>query len=67
MRAALRRRSKQQLEFRYDPSSYALNFDDGCCHSSVGTDKVEMDRFPVLLQSPDIAIRTGKYKRLIKG
>ncbi|KAK8607924.1 hypothetical protein V6N13_023368 [Hibiscus sabdariffa] len=46
MRAALRRRSKQQLEFRYDPSSYALNFDDGCCHSSVGTDKVEMDRFP---------------------
>ncbi|KAL9687774.1 hypothetical protein QQ045_032181 [Rhodiola kirilowii] len=25
-------RGKDQLRFQYDPSSYALNFDDGCCH-----------------------------------
>ncbi|KAK8664762.1 hypothetical protein V6N13_084538 [Hibiscus sabdariffa] len=47
MKAAWRRRSKQRLQFRYDPSSYALNFDDGCCHhSSVGTDSVEAAQFP---------------------
>ncbi|OIW13676.1 hypothetical protein TanjilG_08018 [Lupinus angustifolius] len=23
---------KKQLKFQYDPSSYALNFDDGCSH-----------------------------------
>ncbi|KAK8524439.1 hypothetical protein V6N13_015462 [Hibiscus sabdariffa] len=41
MKAAWRRRSKQQLQFRYDPLSYALNFDDGCCR----TDSVEAARF----------------------
>nr|KYP63023.1 hypothetical protein KK1_017585 [Cajanus cajan] len=25
---------RQRLNFQYDPSSYALNFDDGCCHAS---------------------------------
>ncbi|KAL1289254.1 hypothetical protein HN51_057792 [Arachis hypogaea] len=23
---------KKQIKFQYDPSSYALNFDDGTCH-----------------------------------
>lgn len=34
MRAAVKKsaKNKQQLKFQYDPSSYALNFDDGCCH-----------------------------------
>ncbi|TYH53286.1 hypothetical protein ES332_D09G089300v1 [Gossypium tomentosum] len=27
---------KQQFIFQYDPSSYALNFDDGCCRSYTG-------------------------------
>ncbi|KAG4129299.1 hypothetical protein ERO13_D09G071200v2 [Gossypium hirsutum] len=27
---------KQQCIFQYDPSSYALNFDDGCCRSDTG-------------------------------
>ncbi|GKV18625.1 hypothetical protein SLEP1_g28978 [Rubroshorea leprosula] len=27
---------RKQLKFQYDPSSYALNFDDGCCHMGVG-------------------------------
>lgn len=35
IRAALKRAikngGKQQLRFQYDPYSYALNFDDGCC------------------------------------
>ncbi|CAA2979625.1 Hypothetical predicted protein [Olea europaea subsp. europaea] len=26
---AVKKRSKQQIKFQYDPSSYALNFDDG--------------------------------------
>jgi hypothetical protein len=36
MRAAVKRaavkngNNKQRLKFQYDPSSYALNFDDGC-------------------------------------
>ncbi|GAU31475.1 hypothetical protein TSUD_386390 [Trifolium subterraneum] len=34
MRAAVKRAlkngNKQKLKFQYDPSSYALNFDDGC-------------------------------------
>lgn len=33
MKKALKNGGKQQqLKFQYDPSSYALNFDDGCCH-----------------------------------
>ncbi|KAJ1443860.1 hypothetical protein SESBI_00031 [Sesbania bispinosa] len=36
MRAAVKRAfkngGKKQLKFQYDPSSYALNFDDGCLH-----------------------------------
>ncbi|GAA0183064.1 hypothetical protein LIER_30545 [Lithospermum erythrorhizon] len=30
IREAIKNASKQQLKFQYDPSSYALNFDDGC-------------------------------------
>ncbi|KAK7246563.1 hypothetical protein RIF29_41432 [Crotalaria pallida] len=26
---------KKQLKFQYDPSSYALNFDDGCSHFDI--------------------------------
>ncbi|CAJ2648699.1 hypothetical protein L195_g039381 [Trifolium pratense] len=37
MRAAVKRALKngnnQKLKFQYDPSSYALNFDDGCSYS----------------------------------
>lgn len=25
-------KGKEELTFQYDPSSYALNFDDGCCN-----------------------------------
>ncbi|KAK7327935.1 hypothetical protein VNO77_22028 [Canavalia gladiata] len=32
VKKALKNGGKQQLKFQYDPSSYALNFDDGCCH-----------------------------------
>ncbi|KAK9026851.1 hypothetical protein V6N11_039683 [Hibiscus sabdariffa] len=27
---------KHHFRFHYDPSSYALNFDDGCCRSDSG-------------------------------
>ncbi|OIW04795.1 hypothetical protein TanjilG_16151 [Lupinus angustifolius] len=26
---------KKQIKFQYDPSSYALNFDDGCSHFDI--------------------------------
>ncbi|XVE87978.1 hypothetical protein DITRI_Ditri19aG0031400 [Diplodiscus trichospermus] len=49
MKAALKKagksRSQHHFNFQYDPSSYALNFDDGCCHSGVGTNTMEIGRF----------------------
>jgi len=29
---------KQRFKFQYDPSSYALNFDDGCCNLDASGD-----------------------------
>lgn len=40
---AFRTGSKQQFKFRYDPKSYALNFDDGC-HQQIG--RTETDSQP---------------------
>lgn len=36
VRKALKQKmkKKKQFRFQYDPSSYALNFDDGCCFRS---------------------------------
>jgi len=31
-KAVKRNGGKKQFQFQYDPSSYALNFDDGCCN-----------------------------------
>ncbi|CAJ1961594.1 unnamed protein product [Sphenostylis stenocarpa] len=31
LKKALKNGGKQRLKFQYDPSSYALNFDDGFC------------------------------------
>ena len=45
LKKAVKRRSKQHFKFQYDPSSYALNFDDGCCHSGVGANTMELARF----------------------
>ncbi|XVF25863.1 hypothetical protein REPUB_Repub13aG0250400 [Reevesia pubescens] len=42
---AVKSRSTQQFKFQYDPSSYALNFDDGCSHSGVGVNTIELVRF----------------------
>ena len=36
VKKAVKNAGKQQLKFRYDPSSYALNFDDGGCHFGKG-------------------------------
>nr|DAD20845.1 TPA_asm: hypothetical protein HUJ06_022308 [Nelumbo nucifera] len=33
MKKVIKNDGKQRLAFHYDPSSYALNFDDGCCNS----------------------------------
>ncbi|KAE8728571.1 hypothetical protein F3Y22_tig00004205pilonHSYRG00041 [Hibiscus syriacus] len=45
MRKAVKSRSKRQFKFQYDPSSYALNFDDGYCHSGVGSSAVQLARY----------------------
>ncbi|KAL2341936.1 hypothetical protein Fmac_009876 [Flemingia macrophylla] len=37
VRAALKKALNNGVKannFQYDPSSYALNFDDGCCHAT---------------------------------
>ncbi|XP_059439581.1 uncharacterized protein LOC132172147 [Corylus avellana] len=36
VKKAVKNAGKQQLKFQYDPSSYALNFDDGGCHLGKG-------------------------------
>ncbi|XVF87543.1 hypothetical protein PTKIN_Ptkin18bG0128700 [Pterospermum kingtungense] len=45
LKKALKSSGKQQLKFQYDPSSYALNFDDGCCSSGLGAHTIELVRF----------------------
>lgn len=43
------RGSKQTITFQYDPSSYALNFDDGCSEFREETDAfhpIEARNFP---------------------
>lgn len=40
VKKAVKNGGKQQVNFQYDPSSYALNFDDGCCH--FGREKYEV-------------------------
>ncbi|KAE8720304.1 putative Galactose oxidase/kelch repeat superfamily protein [Hibiscus syriacus] len=45
MRKAVKSRSKRQFKFQYDPSSYALNFDDGYCHSGFGENAIEFAPF----------------------
>lgn len=37
---AVKTGGKQQFKFQYDPSSYALNFDDGCCNYGLGANGV---------------------------
>ncbi|MBA0623325.1 hypothetical protein Godav_008796 [Gossypium davidsonii] len=45
MKKALKGRgNKKQFKFQYDPSSYALNFDDGYCHSGVEVNTIELAR-----------------------
>ncbi|KAJ9690363.1 hypothetical protein PVL29_012820 [Vitis rotundifolia] len=41
LKKAVKNGKKQQLRFQYDPSSYALNFDDGCCHLEGGADRFQ--------------------------
>ncbi|KAK8692649.1 hypothetical protein V6N13_076105 [Hibiscus sabdariffa] len=45
MKKAVKRRSKRQFKFQYDPSSYALNFDDGYCHPGVDSSAIRVARF----------------------
>ncbi|GMI82369.1 hypothetical protein HRI_001906200 [Hibiscus trionum] len=44
MKKAVKSRSKRQFKFQYDPSSYALNFDDGYCHPGVGSNALQLSR-----------------------
>ncbi|KAJ9136212.1 hypothetical protein P3X46_033311 [Hevea brasiliensis] len=41
VKKAVKNGGKQQVNFQYDPSSYALNFDDGCYHIGGGRYEVK--------------------------
>ncbi|KAJ7968494.1 putative Glucose-fructose oxidoreductase domain-containing protein 2 [Quillaja saponaria] len=43
VKKAVKNGGKQKIKFQYDPSSYALNFDDGCCHIGDGAKKLFRD------------------------
>ncbi|KGN64641.1 hypothetical protein Csa_013386 [Cucumis sativus] len=45
LKKAIKNGNKRQLKFQYDPSSYALNFDDG--HSEIREDNVDAYKFEV--------------------
>ncbi|XWS12702.1 hypothetical protein CRYUN_Cryun37aG0113000 [Craigia yunnanensis] len=45
LKKAVKSRRKQHFKFQYDPSRYALNFDDGCCRSGVRANTMELARF----------------------
>ena len=68
MRAAVKRAvknaGKQQLKFQYDPSSYALNFDDGCCHFGKG---VIESKHAILQDFPDIRNTAWVYVVRVKA
>ncbi|KAK7302732.1 hypothetical protein RJT34_13628 [Clitoria ternatea] len=68
MRAALKKAmkngGKQQLKFQYDPSSYALNFDDGCCHLTDAAKKFIGD--VRVLELTDINTTTWVYVLWVK-
>ncbi|KAG7958932.1 hypothetical protein I3843_10G045200 [Carya illinoinensis] len=45
VKKAVKNAGKQQLKFQYDPSSYALNFDDGCVHLGKGANELKHAKF----------------------
>ncbi|KAA8519838.1 hypothetical protein F0562_014072 [Nyssa sinensis] len=57
MRAAVKKAvrlksgGKQQLRFQYDPSSYALNFDDGGCNSRERSNAIRQDKIQDLSET----------------
>ena len=50
VKKALKNGGKKKLKFQYDPSSYALNFDDGGCNIGDGAKKFIRDERPEELQ-----------------
>ncbi|KAI9121031.1 hypothetical protein QN277_020163 [Acacia crassicarpa] len=46
---------KKQLRFQYDPSSYALNFDDGsCCFSNNFEDETKKKKTMLIRDEPSV-------------
>lgn len=64
LKKALKNGGKQRLKFQYDPSSYALNFDDGRCHHLRDAAKMFMGDARVL-ELKDIDNTTLVYVLLV--
>ncbi|KAL4626711.1 hypothetical protein ACJW30_05G082800 [Castanea mollissima] len=66
VKKAVKNAGKQQLKFQYDPSSYALNFDDGCCHLGKGV-VVNDSKLARLQDFPDIRKTAWVYVVQVKA
>ncbi|KAJ0018884.1 hypothetical protein Pint_10693 [Pistacia integerrima] len=54
VKKAAKNGTKQQFKFQYDPSSYALNFDDGSCHWGLGANVAKQQKFQDYSESKKI-------------
>lgn len=64
MKKAIKNAGKQQqLKFQYDPSSYALNFDDGCVHLGKGVTELKQAK---LQDFPDMRKTSWVYIVLVR-
>ncbi|KAI4296659.1 hypothetical protein L6164_036601 [Bauhinia variegata] len=66
VKKALKKGGKQQLKFQYDPSSYALNFDDGCCRNVAEGKKLFRDARVQEFPFPDVNNATWVYVIWVK-
>lgn len=64
LKKAVKNGGKQQFKFQYDPSSYALNFDDGICNLGSGANEVKQTKFQDCSESKNV---TWVYVLLVES